>query len=59
MSARSKTSGRIAVIITKSISSKEMIVYLENNTKFREDILANRIEEIVSVSGVFTRHVVW
>jgi hypothetical protein len=36
-----------------------MIVYLENNTKFREDILANRIEEIVSVSGVFTRHVVW
>jgi hypothetical protein len=35
-----------------------MIAYLENKTKFRGDILANRIEDIVSVSGVFTRHVV-
>jgi hypothetical protein len=49
---------RIAASYTTSIKSKEMTVYPENKTKFREDILANRIEEIVSVSGVFPRHFV-
>jgi hypothetical protein len=32
-----------------------MIVYLANKTQFREDIISNRIEEIVRISGVFPR----
>jgi hypothetical protein len=36
-----------------------MLVYLANKTRFRDDILSNRIEEIVEFPSVYTRRPVF